>query len=55
MQQVRDSFNYGAQAITAPVEVLKAIFKNPNIEKAVDDFNSDWYAMYGEGTGICDL
>ena len=55
VQQVRDSFNYGAQAITAPVEVLKAIFKNPNIEKAVDDFNSDWYAMYGEGTGICDL
>ena len=55
VQQVRDSFNYGAHAITAPVDVLKTIFKNPSIEKAVDDFNSDWYAMYGEGTGICDL
>lgn len=55
VQQVRDAFNYGAQSITAPVEVLKQIFKNPNIEKAVDDFNADWYAMYGEGTGICDL
>lgn len=55
VQQVRDSFNYGAQAITAPVDVLKTIFKNPNIEKAVDDFNADWYAMYGEGTGLCDL
>ncbi len=55
VQQVKDSFNYGAHAITAPVDVLKAIFKNPNIEKAVDDFNSDWYFMYGENTGICDL
>lgn len=55
VQQVRDSFNSGAQAITAPVDVLKAIFKNPNIEKAVDDFNSDWYSIYGEGKGICDL
>lgn len=55
VQQVRDSFNYGSHAITAPVDVLKTIFKNPSIEKAVDDFNSDWYSMYGEGTGICDL
>ncbi|MDE6953025.1 MAG: fructose-6-phosphate aldolase [Erysipelotrichales bacterium] len=55
VQQVRDSLNNGAQAITAPVGILKQIFANPNIEKAVDDFNKDWYAMYGEGTGICDL
>ena len=40
---------------TAPVAVLNQIFKNPNIEKAVADFNNDWYAMYGEGKGICDL
>ena len=55
VQQIREAFNYGAQAITAPVEILKQIFKNPSIEKAVDDFNADWYSMYGEGTGICDL
>ncbi|WP_300282685.1 fructose-6-phosphate aldolase [Peptacetobacter sp.] len=55
VQQVRDSFNHGAQAITAPVAVLKQIFANPSIEKAVDDFNKDWYAMYGENVGICDL
>ncbi|MDC2832288.1 fructose-bisphosphate aldolase, partial [Erysipelatoclostridium ramosum] len=35
--------------------VLKAIFNNPNIEKAVDDFNQDWYSVYGENKGICDL
>ena len=55
VQQVRDSFNYGAHAITAPVAVLKQIFANPNIEKAVDDFNKDWYAMYGENVGVCEL
>lgn len=55
IQQVRDAFNYGAQAVTAPVSVLKQIFANPSIEKAVDDFNADWYAVYGEGKGICDL
>ena len=55
VQQVRDSFNSGAHAITAPVAVLKQIFANPNIEKAVDDFNKDWYAMYGENVGICEL
>lgn len=55
VQQVRDSLNNGAQAITAPVAVLKQIFANPNIEKAANDFNSDWYSIYGEGKGICDL
>ena len=55
VQQVRDALNYGSQAVTAPVDVLKQIFKNPNIEKAVDDFNADWYSVYGEGKGLCDL
>ncbi len=55
VQQVKDSLNYGSHAITAPVDVLKAVFANPNIEKAVDDFNADWYAIYGENIGICDL
>ena len=53
VQQIREAFNYGAQSITAPVEILKQIFKNPSIEKAVDDFNADWYSMYGEGKGRC--
>ena len=55
VQLVKDSFNSGAEAITAPVAVLKQIFLNPNIEKAVDDFNNDWYSIYGENVGICDL
>ena len=46
VEQIKNALNNGAQAM---------IFKNPNIEKAVDDFNADWYSMYGEGKGICDL
>ena len=55
VQQVKDALNNGAQAVTVPVEVLKQIFANPNIEKAVNDFNQDWYSMYGDNIVICDL
>lgn len=53
--QVRDSLNHGAQAVTVPTAILDQIFANPSIEKAMSDFNSDWYSMYGQGVGICDL
>ena len=55
VQQVRDAFNAGSQAVTAPVSVLKAIFENPSISKAVTDFNNDWYSVYGEDKGLCDM
>lgn len=55
VEQVKNAFNYGAEAITAPYAVLKQVFANPNIDKAVTDFNNDWYAVYGEGKGICDF
>ena len=55
VEQVKNAFNYGAEVITAPYAVLKQVFANPNIDKAVTDFNNDWYAVYGEGKGICDL
>lgn len=55
IQQIKDSLNHGAHAITAPVGILKQIFANPNIDKAVTDFNQDWYAVYGDNKGLCDL
>lgn len=55
VKQIRDAFDAGAESITAPVAILKQIFANPSIEKAVDDFNGDWYAVYGEGKGILDI
>ena len=55
VEQIKNAFNYGAEAVTAPYAVLKQVFANPNIDKAVTDFNQDWYSVYGEGKGICDL
>lgn len=55
VEQVREALNSGSQAITAPYEILKQIFKNPNIEKAVEDFNNDWYSVYGQGKGLLDI
>lgn len=55
VEQVKQSLNFGAHAITAPLEILKAVFANPNIEKAVADFNHDWQDVYGANVGLCDL
>lgn len=55
VEQVKQSLNFGAQAITAPVEVLKAVFANPNIAKAIKDFNNDWQDVYGANAGLVDL
>lgn len=55
VQQVRDSLNHGSHAVTVPADILDQIFANPSIEKAVSDFNADWYSMYGQGVGITDL
>lgn len=55
VRQVKEALNNGSQAVTVPVEILKQIFANPNIEKAVNDFNNDWYDVYGKNVGICDL
>lgn len=55
VEQVKDAINYGSHSITAPVDVLKSIFANPNIDRAVTDFNNDWYTMYGECKNLTDL
>ncbi len=55
VEQVKQSLNFGSHAITAPVEILKAVFANPNIDKAVKDFNSDWHDVYGQGVLLNDL
>lgn len=55
LSQVEAAIRNGAQAVTVSYPVLTTIFKNPNIDKAVSDFNKDWYSVYGEGKGILDL
>lgn len=46
LQQIKESFNNGANAITTTLDLLKTIFDNPSIDKAVKDFNDDWYSIY---------
>ena len=55
VQQVRDSLNHGAHAVTVPAAILKQVCMNQNIYKTVKDFNHDWYSVYGENKGILDL
>ena len=52
IQQVKDSLNAGAQAVTVSPDLYRSILANTNIAKAVDDFRSDWESIYGKGAGI---
>lgn len=55
VKQIRDAFNCGTEAVTVPVALLKQIFANPNIDKAVSDFNNDWHSLYGQESGLCEI
>ena len=48
LSQVEDALNAGTQSVTVPYSILEAIFKNPHIDKAVTDFNNDWFSVYDE-------
>lgn len=45
--QVNDAFEAGAQTATLAPEILLDALKMPAIQKAVDDFTSDWEAIFG--------
>ena len=48
LSQVEDALNADTQSVTVPYSILETIFKNPNIDKAVTDFNNDWFGVYNE-------
>lgn len=48
MSQVNRAFESGAQAVTVAPSILHDAFAQSFIKKCVDDFASDWKAMYGE-------
>ncbi|BCZ49368.1 transaldolase [Clostridium gelidum] len=52
--QVNDSFAFGAQTATMAPEILLDALKMPAIQKAVDDFTTDWKTIYGD-VSIVDL
>ena len=48
INQIKDSFNAGAQSVTVSYDLLKLVCANPSIDKAIDDFNLDWQSVYGD-------
>ena len=52
--QVNDSFAFGAQTATMAPEILLDALKMPAIQKAVDDFETDWEMIFGK-VSIADL
>ncbi len=52
--QVNDSFAAGAQTATMAPEILLDALKMPAIQKAVDDFATDWESVFGK-VSIVDL
>jgi transaldolase len=48
LSQVEDALNAGSHSVTVPYSILETIFMNPNINKAVTDFNNDWFSVYDE-------
>ncbi|WP_026889480.1 fructose-6-phosphate aldolase [Clostridium beijerinckii] len=52
--QVNDSYAAGAQTATMAPEILFDALKMPVIQKAVDDFATDWESVFGK-VSIADL
>lgn len=52
--QVNDAFVCGAQTATMAPEILLDALKMPAIQKAVDDFGTDWESVFGK-VSIADL
>jgi TalC/MipB family fructose-6-phosphate aldolase len=48
MGQVNKAFLAGAQAATVDPSILKSALMMPDIQKAIDDFDSDWKSVYGD-------
>lgn len=54
-QQIEECFNNGCDSITLPYSILKQVFADPSIEKAVDDFTNDWEKLFGKGNDLTKL
>ncbi|MDR0298084.1 MAG: fructose-6-phosphate aldolase [Streptococcaceae bacterium] len=48
--QVNQAFENGAQTATMGADIIAAALGMPSIQKAVDDFKSDWESSFGAGT-----
>ena len=50
ISQVNRAFMAGAHTATVQPKLLHKTFQMPMVEKAVEDFTSDWVAVYGDAT-----
>ena len=55
VSQVNHACECGAQAATMGVDIIQSALSMPSIQKAVNDFTSDWESIYGDGTKVADL
>ena len=55
VEEVNNAIRNGAQAVTMGPDVMADGLGMTAIEKAVDDFKSDWESVYGKGSSITAL
>ncbi|HLR91933.1 MAG TPA: fructose-6-phosphate aldolase [Atopostipes sp.] len=55
VNQVTSALEHGAHAVTVATDILESALSLPSIQKAVDDFSTDWETLYGEGQSISTL
>lgn len=52
VNQVNAAFEYGAHSITLSPDILDSALGLPTIQKAVDDFATDWESLYGKEQNV---
>ncbi|MGO4928399.1 fructose-6-phosphate aldolase [Fundicoccus sp. Sow4_F4] len=52
VNQVTNAFECGAHAATMGVDMIATALNLPSIQKAVDDFQTDWETIHGEGSNV---
>lgn len=55
VSQVTSAYECGAQSATMSCDIIETALKLPSIQKAVDDFETDWGAIHGVGSNIASL
>ena len=47
-RQVMEILKLGVESITLPVDVAAQLFAHPSVQPAVDQFDQDWQAVFGD-------
>lgn len=55
LAQINRAIDAGAHAVTVDPSLLDLVFASPSLAKAVEDFKTDFEAVYGKGTTLLTL